>query len=178
MKIKTERLIIRDFVRDDWESVHRYASDEQVTEYMEWGPNRKKDTTQFIEQALLMQLQKKRKDYEFAVVLRDTSELIGGCGIHINQSNGEIGYCFNPEYTGKGYATEAAQAVLKFGFNEVGLHRIYAKCRPQNTRSANLMKRLGMQQEGYLREHLWYKGKFHDSLLFSILVEEMLQDDN
>lgn len=175
MQIVTKRLIIRDFVRDDWESVHQYASDEQVTEYMEWGPNAEKDTKQFIEHTLLMQQQNPRKDYEFAVVLRDTSELIGGCGIHIDQSNGEIGYCFNPDYMGKGYATEAARALLKFGFNDIGLHRIFAKCRPQNVRSANLMKRLGMKQEGHLREHLSYKGKFHDSLLFSILADEVFE---
>lgn len=173
MQLESERLIIRDFVMEDWESVHIYASDEQVTKYMEWGPNTERVTKGFIAEMIQVQRDEPRHDYEFAVVLKETGALIGGCGIRRDQSNGEIGYCFNPDYAGKGYATEAAKALLKFGFSNLGLHRIFAKCRPQNIHSANLMKRLGMKPEGHLREHLWYKGKFHDSLLFSILVDEV-----
>lgn len=172
MQLESERLIIRDFVMEDWESIHRYASDEQVTKYMEWGPNTERVTKAFVAEMIQVQQDEPRHDYEFAVVLKETGALIGGCGIHVDQFNGEIGYCFNPNYAGKGYATEAAKALLKFGFTEIGLHRIFAKCRPQNIRSANLMKRLGMKQEGHLREHLYYKGEFHDSVLFSILVNE------
>jgi len=173
MQIQTERLFLRDFVREDWEQVHRYASDPGVTAFMIWGPNTIDETKAYMEYVIRMQEQQERTGFELAVVLRDTNQLIGGCGIHIEGRNAEMGYCFNPEYWGHGYATEAAQALVTFGFKEKGVHRIYATCRPGNSSSANVMRRLGMQQEGHLREHMYHKGQYHDSYLFSILATEV-----
>lgn len=172
MQIETSRLIIRDFVLEDWASVHLYASDVAVTEYMIWGPNSEDDTKGYLEQIISMQQQNPRKDYEFAVTLKESGLLIGGCGIHVDEYNGEIGYCFNPNFWGQGYASEAALAMLSYGFKDLRLNRIYATCRPKNIRSSEVMKRVGMKQEGHLREHMWHKGNFHDSYLFSILQKE------
>jgi [ribosomal protein S5]-alanine N-acetyltransferase len=89
-----------------------------------------------------------------------------------NADNAEIGYCLHPQYWGMGYASEAARAILEFGFTELGVHRIFATCHPDNSNSYNVMKRIGMKQEGHLREHIRYKGKWRDSYLYSILVNE------
>jgi len=172
MQLETERLLIRDFVPEDWESVHQYACSESVCRYTMWGPNTEQQTRDYIAQVIAAQTQAPRQAYEFAVVLREEGRLIGGCGIGLNAPNGEIGYCFHPGYWGCGYATEAAKAMLQFGFGELHLHRIYATCRPGNTASANVMRRIGMKQEGLLREHMWFKGQYHDSCLFSILEHE------
>lgn len=172
MQLETNRLIIREYVREDWEFVHQYASNPIVTKHMIWGPNTAEETQGFIMRALSMQEQRDRRDYELAVVLKETGRLIGGCGIHLEETNGELGYCFHPNYWQQGYATEAASSMLAFGFHNLGLHRIYAVCRPCNFRSAKVMKRIGMKQEGHLREHMYYKGKYYDSFLFSILSHE------
>lgn len=58
---------------------------------------------------------------------------------------------------------EAAEEMLRYGFKELGLHRIYATCRPNNIGSARVMKKIGLTYEGHLREHMYYKGKWHDS---------------
>lgn len=172
MHIETERLIIRDFTADDWEDVHIYAKDPLVTRYMLWGPNTEEETKSFIARVLAYQQVQPRLGYELAVTLRENNWLIGGCGIHLEGRNGEIGYSFRPEYWRQGYATEASQALLAQGFNQFGLHRIYATCRPDNIGSAKVLEKIGMTKEGFLREHLWSKNKYHSSFLFSILEHE------
>lgn len=175
MNITTDRLLIRDFTHDDWLEVHLYASDSEVAKYMIWGPNSEEETREFINSTIEMQQQEPRKDFEFAVILQETDQLIGGCGLRKEGMIGEIGYCFNPLYWRKGYASEAAFALIDYGFNELRLHRIFATCRPDNIGSANVMKKVGMQYEGHLREHMWHKGKWHDSYLHSILKHDWLR---
>ncbi|MFC0213753.1 GNAT family N-acetyltransferase [Paenibacillus chartarius] len=69
---------------------------------------------------------------------------------------------------GLGYASEAAYALCKFGFTDLRLHRIFATCRPENAASSRVMEKIGMTQEGMLREHLFFKGKWHSSFGYSI----------
>ncbi|GIO34681.1 MULTISPECIES: GNAT family N-acetyltransferase [Paenibacillus] len=173
MILETERLIIREYGEDDWESVHRYASDPNVTRHMLWGPNTLQETKAHIASMLAMQSRVPRTGFEFAVTLKETGELIGGVGLHLEGSNGEIGYCFHPGFWGQGYACESARAMLELGFGQLGLHRIYATCRPENGGSERVMQKLGMRKEGHLREHLLSnKGGYVDSHLYSILVQE------
>lgn len=172
MEITTERLVIRDFIMLDWAEVHTYASSPLVATHMIWGPNKEADTKEFIQRTIDMQRQSPRVDFEYAVILKSNGKLIGGVGIHAMEQQGEIGYCFHPDYWRQGYASEAAREMHRFGFKDLGLHRIYATCRPDNIGSASVMKKIGMTYEGHLREHLFYKGKWHDSFQYSILKHE------
>jgi ribosomal-protein-alanine N-acetyltransferase len=173
MPFETNRLLIREFIPEDVERVHEYASDPAVARFMIWGPNTLEDTQSYVQLTLEMQQENPRRGFEYAVVLKETNLLVGGCGLHISgQGQGEIGYCFNRSYWGQGIAGEAAAALLEFGFNELNLHRIYATCRPENTGSARVMQKLGMKYEGHLRGHMRHKGKWHDSYQYSILEEE------
>jgi len=174
--IETERLILREFKEDDFEGVHQYASDPDVTKYMVWGPNSKKQTEKFIEERIDQQTQTTRKDYDLAITLK-SEELIGVCGIDdikLRNRKGELGYCLNKDHWGKGYATEAAETLLDFGFTELELHRIHAKCDTRNTQSARVLEKVGMKQEGKLREHKLIDGKWRDSYIYSILEHEYL----
>ncbi|WP_172253514.1 GNAT family N-acetyltransferase [Saccharibacillus deserti] len=170
--IRTERLILRDPVLEDWAAIHEYSSDPDVVRHSMWGPNTEEETRGYVAQMIEMRQEQPRTSYELVVTLKDGGELIGGCGIHKAGFNAEIGYTFNPRFWGSGYASEAAFALLRMGFEELGVHRIYATCRPANEASANVMKRIGMQREGRMREHLFFKGAFHDSELYSILRRE------
>jgi ribosomal-protein-alanine N-acetyltransferase len=174
MNIITDRLLIRDFTHDDWLEVHTYASDPEVAKFMIWGPNNEEETKGFINSTIEMQQREPRVDFECAVILQETDQFIGGCGLRKEGMIGEIGYCFNPHYWRKGYASEAASALIYYGFKELALHRIFATCRPDNIGSAKVMEKVGMQREGHLREHMWHKGKWHDSYLHSILENEWL----
>jgi len=173
--LETDRLTLREFKERDWQAVHAYASDPEVVRHVEWGPNTEEDTRAFIQRALAQQQEQPRSNYGFAVVLKKQDLLIGACGIRISnpdQREGWIGYVFNRRFWGQGYATEAARALVAFGFDQLDLHRIFATCDPANVASARVLEKTGMRCEGHLREHKWQKGRWRDSLLYAILDHE------
>ncbi len=173
--IQTERLILREFKRTDWRAVQDYASDPAVVRYMEWGPNTKEETKNFISRSIAHQKQRPRTNYTLAITLKVDGTLIGGCGVYITileDREGWLGYCINRRFWRQGYATETAKALLRFGFEQLGLHRIFATCDPENSVSAHVLEKTNMQREGYLRENKWIKGKWRDSLLYAALEYE------
>ena len=175
MILTTERLLLRDFVESDRESVLAYQQDPLYLRYYEWTSRTAEDVRQFIQVFLDQQKQDPRIKFQFAVTLKPTGRLIGNCGVRRDSPDayeGDIGYEFDPRFWGKGYATEAARAVLGFGFSQMGLHRISAWCIADNTGSARVLEKLGMRQEGRLREHDYFKGRWWDILLYAILYDE------
>jgi RimJ/RimL family protein N-acetyltransferase len=173
--IETKRLLLRDLVWSDLRAVHEYASDPDVVRFVRWGPNTEAETRGFIERSISAQNEKPRRDFDFAIALKNTGKLIGCCGIHVsNPENREgwIGYCLNGNFWGKGYATESAQELVKFGFEKLNLHRILANCDPENLASARVLEKSGMKKEGHLREHAWSKGKWRDSDIYAILEQD------
>jgi RimJ/RimL family protein N-acetyltransferase len=142
---------------------------------MNWGPNKEEETKAFIERALAGKNEQPRRNYTLAIVVRNEDKLIGGCSINVsNPENREgwIGYCLNRRFWGRGYATETAKALVDFGFTRLSLHRIFATCDPANAASAHVLEKVGMEREGRIREHVWAKGKWRDSLLYAVLEQE------
>lgn len=175
VEMETDRLYLREFQEDDWGAVHKYASLEQVSRNQPWGPNTIEETKAFVEEALADSKKTPRTRYIFAIVLKEHQELIGAVEINIRSTankSGEIGYIVNPDYWGKGVATEAASMMIDFGFNELVLHRIYATCAPENEGSQKVLEKLGMRFEGRMRDHILLKEGCRDSNLFSILAED------
>lgn len=174
-RIETKRLLIREFKTEDIIDIHEYASDPIVSKYVPWGPNTMEETKEFVFQCIRQQNDKNRKDFELVVIERSIDKLIGACGIHIsNEENREgwIGYSLNSKFWEKGYATEIAKELLKVGFKNFKLYRIFATCHPENIGSEKVLKKIGMKKEGHLRKHLLYKGSWRDSLLYAILEDE------
>jgi len=173
--IPTGRLVLRDIERKDLSAVHDYSSDPEVVRYMDWGPNTDEDDKKFLERALAARKENPRRNFTLAIVLKDTNRLIGSCGIH--ESNpvdmeGWIGYCLSKRHWRQGFGTETAKGLVNFGFNGLGLHRIFATCMPANTASAHVLEKTGMQLEGRLRQHRRVKGKWRDSLVYAMLNQE------
>ncbi|MCG3142018.1 MAG: Spermidine N(1)-acetyltransferase [Anaerolineae bacterium] len=83
-----------------------------------------------------------------------------------------MGYEIDPKVWGNGYATEAAEALLQFGFTTLQLHRIWAEALAANENSIHVLEKLGMRQEGRLREKEFFKGRFWDTVIYGILAEE------
>jgi ribosomal-protein-alanine N-acetyltransferase len=171
--LETPQLILREFALDDWQAVHAYASDPEVTRYMSWGPNNEAASQSFIRTVVAKQREEPRNDYDLAITLKDDGRLIGGCGIYRRRyKEGEMGYCLHRDYWNRGYVTEAAAALLEFAFAQEDFHRIYATCDPCNIGSARVMEKSGMRREGYFKEHLFKAGEWRDSLLYAILEWE------
>jgi RimJ/RimL family protein N-acetyltransferase len=108
-------------------------------------------------------------------VLPETGALIGDVMLFWRSREhreGEIGYIFHPDHGGQGYATEAARAMLRLGFDEVGLHRIIGRIDARNTASARVLERLGMRREAHFRQNEMVKGEWTDEIVFAILEGE------
>jgi RimJ/RimL family protein N-acetyltransferase len=173
--LQTTRLLLRDYSSDDWSFVQLYACDPEVVRYMEWGPNTDEDTRLFVEKCISMSKTIPRFGFELAITLIGENTPIGTVSIHISNAHnreGWIGYCLNKQFWGKGFATEAATAVMEFGFSTLGLHRIFATCDPKNIASANILKKLGMNLEGHFRDHKLVRGKWRDTALYAILESD------
>ncbi|MFN3309971.1 MAG: GNAT family N-acetyltransferase, partial [Anaerolineales bacterium] len=110
----------------------------------------------------------------YAIVRQADHLLIGAIGLAFDWQNrsAELGYWIGKPYWNQGYATEAAQAVLKFAFGELGLNRVEAQHITKNPASGKVMQKLGMTYEGTLRQAIYLFGNFEDAALYSILRRE------
>lgn len=172
MEFTTERLLLREYKIDDFESVHRYASDPDFSKYDFWGPNTPEDTKKFLSEMIAQSLSNPRFKFEVAVCLKDGGRQIGGCGIRRESelsSIGNIGWAMCPEYQARGYTTEAARALIDFGFNTLNLAVIYATCDTRNIASYKVMEKLGMKRVGLIKGQK-VKGYLRDSYRYEILL--------
>ncbi len=173
--LNSERIFLREFIESDWAGVHKYASQEIVSQYQVWEPNTKEDSKAFVNQVLIDKSKSPRRRYVYAVVLKETDELIGAGEINardFSNKSGDIAYIIHPDYWGKGFATVVAKLLIDFGFETINLHRIFAYCNPNNLGSVKVLEKAGLTHEGRLRENLLMKDGWRDSLIYSILENE------
>lgn len=172
--IETDRLILRAMRVLDAEDMYAYAKREDVTRYLTWEPHPDiKHTKEYL--TYVGQRYRTGDFYDWAIVCREDGRMIGSCGFtkfNFASDSAEIGYVLNPHDHGKGYGTEAVEAVLKFGFETLKLHRIEARFIQENIRSLKLMQRVGMTLEGYARESHFLKGEYKTIGRCSILRRE------
>lgn len=168
MHVETERLLIRKFELKDLQAVYEYTSDANVMKYIPEGVFTEEAVQDFIRQNMGNEAEK------FAVVLKGENILIGHIffGKYFGNHTYEIGWVFNPKYYNKGYASEAAKAILQFGFENMNLHRVIATCQPQNPPSYRVMEKIGMRREGYFKKCIPNGDEWWDEYYYAILEEE------
>jgi RimJ/RimL family protein N-acetyltransferase len=183
-ELLTERLLLREFRESDWRAVHEMLVDPEVTQYTPAGTSSKEESREATRR-LVNDRSNEPPRHSFAITLRPLSArsgsadseatVIGTCFLALppdKPRQGDLGYLLARPYWGRGYATEAARAVLRYGFQELHLHRIYATSRPANVASWRVMEKLGMRREAHLVQHRYMKGRWVDSLLYAILDHE------
>ncbi len=146
MIIKTERLMLRPLCLSDLKTVHEYASDLENTKYMLFLPNATvKETESFLHSVEQEWQQEYPSSFEFAIVLDGVQ--IGAISISLGEklNQGEIGWILNKKYWNRGYASEAADAVLEFAKTQLHLQCVIAQCDWRNTASAKVMEKVGMR---------------------------------
>ena len=114
------------------------------------------------------------RDLGFGMALREDDGVIGIIGLHLSleHEHAELGYWVGVPFWGKGYCTEAAAEVIRHGFAELRLHRIYAHYFANNPASGRVMEKLGMRFEGTFRQHIKKWGSFVDLHCYGILRDE------
>ena len=175
MELHTDRLILREFVPADWTAVLAYQRDPRHLQYYEWTDRTPEDVQRFVQMFIDQQTEQPRRKFQLAATLKISGQLVGNCGIRQASSGAheaDIGYELSSDHWGYGYATEAARAVVQFGFTELHVHRIWAWCIADNAASVRVLEKLGMQLEGRLREKEHFKGRWWDTLVYAILEDD------
>ncbi len=173
MRLHTPRLLLREFEAEDWEAVQEYAGDPTAVSFRLFGPCTDEETRTLI-QALTRQVHPfPRTLYDLAIVRTADNRLIGGCDIGLladNSSEAAMGYGLNRAYWGQGYMTEAAAALLAFGFAEWNIERFRADVEPDNIASARVLEKVGMCRVGQGQQ--WIKGEQRVVWHYAITAEE------
>ncbi|RKR30203.1 GNAT family N-acetyltransferase [Arthrobacter oryzae] len=167
MQLRTERLLLREYTANDFDAVHAFASDQRIAKFVEWGPNTTADTKTFLETCLVAQSDPNRANFTLAVTV-PPGDPIGSVGLSLTGGRGDLGYVIAPGLWGRGYATEAAESLLRFGMEELGLSEITATCRPGNVASARVLEKIGMSRNGLRKADKLIRGQWQDSLVFSV----------
>jgi [ribosomal protein S5]-alanine N-acetyltransferase len=173
--IETPRLELREFGPDDFEAVHAYASNPQVTRFTSWGPNTPAETRGFLAAIHAARTREPRENYTFAIVDRSTDRLIGGASLEQTDPAGPqfvFGYVLNRDWWGKGIGTEAVRALVTYGFDALRAQRLYAQVFVGNGPSAKLLRRLGFRLESEHRRSHFVRNTWYDSLTFAQLATE------
>ncbi|WP_427129445.1 GNAT family N-acetyltransferase [Pseudarthrobacter sp. S9] len=174
LPIHTDRLVLRRFEAGDLDAYHAYHSLPETARFL---PREAKSYTQSMEMVgryANFEFEKEGDWVCLAIEAADSPGLLGevvlkwmpGCG------QAEVGWSLAPEARGRGIGREAAGALLKLGFEELGFHRIDAKLDALNTASAALCDRLGMRLESTQMDKWHYKGQWATEVVYAILAEE------
>lgn len=178
--ILTDRLNLRIFEKSDAETVQALCNNFNIyksTLYLPY-PYSLNDALVWIENH-----QKnfdEDRSYEFAITDRISGNLYGAISLSNNQkfNNGEIAYWIGEEYWGKGYGTEAAKAIIDFAFKEKELHKVFARYFKSNPASGRIMQKVGMVQEGLLKDQVVKDGKYEDLIYFGIINPYDIRETN
>ena len=153
-KLQTKRLIIRPFLSQDAQDLYEYLSDPQIYRYEPGEPIN-------LEQAKIYAAEMAKNDHLWAVVLKSEKKVIGQ--LYFSQQEPEhlmtweLGYRMSPVYQHLGYGSEAAQALVNFGFRMLHVHRVVAFCHPDNIASWKLLEKIGFHREGLLRKNIYFR---------------------
>jgi ribosomal-protein-alanine N-acetyltransferase len=173
--IHTSRLFIRQFMEQDYRSLFEYLSNPSIYIYEPGEP---------ISLEAAREIAKKRSQNNdfWAVVLKNTDELIGH--IFFKQTEPpefmtwELGFIFNPAFQSKGYATESSLALIRYGFEHLGIHKVMANCNPENIASWKVLEKIGMTREGLSRKNVFFRRDslgaplWTDTFTYGILNED------
>lgn len=168
-QLETERLILRDIVQSDASDLFEIFSCEAVTRHYDLYPYRSVEEAEAIIDFFAESFESER-GIRWGIGLKADDKLIGTCGyVSLRRFRGEIGYEINPAYWRQGYASEAINAIVQFGFESLLLNRVEALVMTENNPSAALLEKNGFLEEGTLRQYDFFKGNSHDMRIFSII---------
>lgn len=170
----TSRLRLRDYRSDasDLAAVLAFVSDPEVATHSAWGPLDEVEALQWLQTVINAQKSVPRIAFPLALVLKSTDEVIGNFGLHIRnveKKEGELGYTLRRDLWNQGFATEASQALVDFGFQQLGLQRIFATTSPLNIGSQKVLEKIGFEKKTFLEKDVLQRGQWRDSLLYDLM---------
>lgn len=171
----TPNLVIRDVGTADVEAFSAYMRREDYWRDLPVDPPTPESVSAMLEGWLKDQAKEPRISYFMAAADKATGKVVGEAILYVRSNRwreGEIGWGVSSDHTGRGLGTEIGRAMLDLAFGKLDLHRVYAQCRVENSASRRIMEKIGMREEGILRENVLARGEWWSSVQYSILARE------
>jgi ribosomal-protein-alanine N-acetyltransferase len=179
VKLEAPTIILRDFELDDLDQSMSVVGDPAVTDFLSFDTKTRQEQSERLTADIERAKTDPRPDYYLAVIEKSTGTLIGFARIGLIdpdsdevQKSGELGVAIRQDRWRRGFASDAAKLMLDFAFDTLGLHRVQARCGPNNTASQAGLEQLGFKREAHLRDDVFTNGAWRDSLQFAILDHE------
>ena len=169
VELHSERLLLRNIQIDDLEDIFEYSSNPKVGPNAGWKPHETKEETLDIMQAIFL-----NQETVWGIILKENGKMVGSIGLvkddrRDNKKVRMLGYAIGENYWGKGLMTEAARAVIHYGFGELKLDLISAYCYPNNQRSKKVLQKCGFQYQYTLKEaERLYDGSIKDNECYEL----------
>ena len=179
MILKTDRLILRDFIEDDWRRINEYRLDQRYLKYYPDETVTEASSRGFVRMVMGWATEFPRLKFQLAILRASDGILVGNCGVRTTSETNreaEFGCELDPGAWQQGYATEAGRAILKFAFESLAMHRVWSRTIAENHAAVRVAERLGMHLEGCLRESSFMKGRWWDNRVYAILEQEWLSE--
>lgn len=177
--LKTRRLILDAFTLADAGAVQKLAGDKRVAQTTLNIPHPYEDGV--AEKFIARHLPQFLEGDGLTLAIRNTHRCLVGCiGLEINKrfNRAELGYWIGPRHWNKGYCSEAARAILRFGFRKLALHKIVAHHFVGNPASGRVMRKCGMREVGLLRDHIKKNNRYMDVVVYEILTGDRIPVSN
>ena len=175
MNLQSDRLLFKIIESADIENLHYMESIPEVNEFNTIDVKNIEETRQTVEPLLEAVQANPPTSYYWTISLKESMQFIGMCGITLSNDKfklGEIFYKFIPEFWGKGFGTETSKTLIKFGFEELKLHKVEAGVATENHASINVLEKSGMTREGLRRKILPIRGEWKDNYHYAIVEDD------
>jgi len=179
LPIETERLNLRSFERSDLDQLSLFYALPEAQRYLDWKARDKADVRAALD-AMCAQTRLTRPGDTLCLAIERRSDeaLVGMVSLKwtdATASQAELRFLFNPAHRRQGYPIEALRQTLDLSFEELGFHRVFARCGAKSQSSVKLLKDLGMRLEAHYREHALFQGEWDEELHFAILDREWVR---
>jgi RimJ/RimL family protein N-acetyltransferase len=176
LPIETERILLRKYEAGDASDIVSYSAEADfwLARNLDWKPT-EESVKAYYESRSEATPESGPAWMDLVIEVKDTGRIVGNVGIGVidaERGMASVGWLLGVRYRGRGIATEAVTALLRFGFRTMGLHRISARTGLRNERSWRLMERIGMRREAHFRKSHRVSGEWDDELVYAALAWE------
>ena len=178
VQLKTERLVVRDFLPADIDDWHRLSSNPKTMYYLQDVlVSSLEESRQNLEVAISEARDPNRTKYFFAIEHGETGAFIGTVGYTVAEATpvgklAHVGYWMLPEHQGRGYMTEALREVIRFGFEDGNVFRFSTGCFAENLASERVMQKCGFVKEAERKAIAWHDGRMKDRVEYRLLKDD------
>jgi RimJ/RimL family protein N-acetyltransferase len=173
VRIDGPRAGLRELAPDDAEAVHAVYGDPLATRHLSFEPRTPEQVAAMIARSMESAVAIPRVEYALGVTVPGGGDLVGVARLATEPDRAAtIGFALRPDHWGRGLGTETVRLLCHLGFAVLGVHRVWAARSPANTASERTLLKAGMTEDGRIRDHVFVRGAWRDSITYSILEHE------